>query len=81
MSFSVRRPATAHLNESRQQSADADELVVQPAVICKRDSGVVVRPWWSQQGHEKRSLNINVLKQITTAVIYSDSGDLSVISI
>jgi len=40
------------LNESRQQSADADELDVQPALICKRGNGVEVCPWGSQQGHE-----------------------------
>jgi len=45
MSFSVRQPATSHPQESRQQSTDADELVVHPAVVCKRDSGVVVCPW------------------------------------
>jgi len=38
--------------ESRQQSADADELDVQPALICKHGSGVEVCPWGSQQGHE-----------------------------
>jgi len=37
------------LNESRQQSADADELDVQPALICERGSGVEVCPWGSQQ--------------------------------
>ena len=47
MSFSMRmashRPPA--LNESRQQSADADELDVQPALICERGGGVEVCPW------------------------------------
>jgi len=57
------------LNESRQQSAGADELVVQPAVICKCDSGVVVCPWWRQEAEFECALKQN------------NSGDLPVISI
>ena len=54
--FNEGRHATAHSQRVAPAAADTDKLVVQPALICKRGSGVVVRPWGSQQGHEKRSL-------------------------